>query len=176
MRSQSGIAGTEGYLAPELYEAAEYSIATDLFGFAGVIFFQLTGQHPPVIPSAAGIRRLLDACGADRTGPLLAAALSADPGFRPRVEGAEDLLGRVAAAVGVGSARRGTAPRRANPISDYPVPASEHTVPLPRPDRDRGLKGEIINLPKSLSGSLLLAGLLFALTLFVVVLIRFLSN
>jgi serine/threonine protein kinase len=57
MRSITGtrpsqLAVTVGYAAPELWQGAPYSPASDLYALAGLILFALTGQHPPVAQDA----------------------------------------------------------------------------------------------------------------------------
>src|SRR5262249_33294797 len=47
IRGASTLAGSRGYIAPELYEGAQYSAATDLFAFAGILFYLLVERHPP---------------------------------------------------------------------------------------------------------------------------------
>ncbi len=135
LRSRSALLGTEGYLAPELYEGAEYSATTDLYAFAGVIFFQLTGQNPHPARNAAAIRAALTEAGAGEAGNLVESALSRDPGFRPSVSGATELLSEVEAKLppsGRGAERQ--ADGRARRIQPAPPAPTAPTQTLP-PDK-----------------------------------------
>jgi len=95
IRGASTLAGSRGYIAPELYEGAEYSAATDLFAFAGILFYLLVGRHPPETGPASRTRELLANAGCGRCGPLLGDALAPHPNQRPELAGATELLGLV---------------------------------------------------------------------------------
>ncbi len=95
VRSQSTLAGSLPYMDPALLDGCEYSTATDLFSFAGVILYQLTLTHPIPGRLSPEIQGDLIRVKADRAAALVAYSLSPKPAKRPQVAGASDLLERV---------------------------------------------------------------------------------
>jgi len=124
------LAGTPGYHDPHVLETREYTPASDIFSFAGVIFHQLTGDHPVQNRTPARTREALRAAGFDEIGPLLAYALSPDPELRPPVAGAAELLDRALA----GIVPAATAPLPFRPVSS---PESAPTIRV-SPERVTG--------------------------------------
>ena len=66
-----GIAGTPGYLAPELFQGEPPSTATDIYAFGVVVYKMLSGHAPPYRPGTrdsfmdqlpANWRRFIDCC------------------------------------------------------------------------------------------------------------------
>ncbi len=92
-RSQSAAFGSPGYLDPQVILGGDYTPESDLFAFAGVLYFTLVGQHPRDAKNASGLRVMLEQAGHARLGPLIAASLNPDPAFRPTLSGAVELLG-----------------------------------------------------------------------------------
>lgn len=88
--TQTGLVmGTPGYLSPEIVNGAEVSPATDWWGWAATLAFAASGRSPfgsgpmPAILDRVA-RGQADLRGVDpRIRPLLAAALSPDPKYRP---------------------------------------------------------------------------------------------
>lgn len=99
LRGESALAGSTGYMAPELYTGAEYSAVTDLYAFAGILFYQLTGKHPIEAGRPSRARELLADVGCGTVGRLLTAALAPHPTQRPNVAGAAELLSLVAESI-----------------------------------------------------------------------------
>ena len=90
MRSITGtrpsqMAGTVGYTAPELWQGAPYSPASDLYALAGLVLFALTGEHPPVAQDgpAQAYNRLQALSVPAQTIDAIAAALNPNPAGRP---------------------------------------------------------------------------------------------
>jgi serine/threonine protein kinase len=110
LRSQSHLIGTAGYMAPELYRGAEYSPATDLYAFAAIAFFELTGQHPAYGQQSSDVFRALKEHGCSEAAPLLAKAMGRVPDTRGRTDGAAELLAQLLAALDGRPRRSGVAP------------------------------------------------------------------
>lgn len=90
MRSITGtrpsqLAVTVGYAAPELWQGAPYSPASDLYALAGLVLFALTGQHPPVAQDAQAeaAARLRALSVPPPTVDAVVAALHPNPAQRP---------------------------------------------------------------------------------------------
>ena len=98
------VAGTPGYLAPELLAGAEPDQASDWWGWAAVLAFAATGRPPfgnP--PMAAVLARVhtgqVDLAGTDpRTAHALQVALAVEPGHRGTPQEVVEALRRAAAA------------------------------------------------------------------------------
>ncbi len=45
-QSQTGIAGTPTYMAPELFSGSQATVATDIYAVGVLLFYLVTGQHP----------------------------------------------------------------------------------------------------------------------------------
>ena len=45
-QSQTGIAGTPTYMAPELFSGSQATVATDIYAMGVLLFYLVTGQHP----------------------------------------------------------------------------------------------------------------------------------
>ena len=45
-QSQTGVAGTPTYMAPELFSGSEATVATDIYAMGVLLFYLVTGQHP----------------------------------------------------------------------------------------------------------------------------------
>jgi eukaryotic-like serine/threonine-protein kinase len=43
---QTGVAGTPNYMAPELFNGGQATVATDIYAVGVLLFFLVTGQHP----------------------------------------------------------------------------------------------------------------------------------
>lgn len=125
LRSQSHLIGTAGYIAPELYRGAQYTPATDLYAFAGIAFFQLTGKAPAYGQQAGYVRKGLNDAGCHRAGPLLAAALSPFETSRGGFSGAGDLLAQLLGTI----ERPGQRPARPRPPALAPAPTVRQFTP-----------------------------------------------
>ena len=97
LRSQSHLIGTPGYIAPELFSGAEYTPATDLYAFAGIMFYQLTGRHPTIAQQMGFVRTAINDAGCPAAGQVLASALAPAPQSRAGFVGAGDMLQQVLA-------------------------------------------------------------------------------
>lgn len=97
-RQGSALAGTLGYLAPELFGGAEYSAATDLFAFAGLVYFLAVGASPPhPIPrQLETVRDSLERAGLRKGLDVLTLSLHHEVSRRPQLTGAQELLAAVA--------------------------------------------------------------------------------
>ena len=93
--THSLLAGSEAYMDPVLSQDRSYSPATDLYSFAGIVYFQLLREHPVRGRASPRTHHALAEAGFDRAGMTLAYALSPQPALRPAVDGAADLLRRV---------------------------------------------------------------------------------
>ena len=84
---RSALAGTPGYIAPEVRRHGRYSPASDRFSLGGVAFFLLTGSEPPSEPSGDELRQRLLAAPTVRGRVDIAdhvlAMLNDDPARRP---------------------------------------------------------------------------------------------
>lgn len=136
----AGSAAAEGaYAAPELRQGERCTPASDVYALALTALEILTARTP--IAGAGAPRLLLDAARELPTPPpvldVLAAALSADPGDRPR--DARDFAATLEAAVaaaGLVATPPRLAPRRAARRIDADPAAA--TVPEPSPTGSRG--------------------------------------
>ncbi|MFI7226693.1 protein kinase [Nonomuraea angiospora] len=108
------IAGTPTYMAPEVFSGGRAGTAADVFAWGGIVVFAATGQDPFRAETLAGVmhRVLTFEPGLDALPallrPLVASALSEDPGRRPSARGL--LLALVGGAIdplGEGSRRGG---------------------------------------------------------------------
>ncbi|MDQ4069169.1 MAG: protein kinase [Actinomycetota bacterium] len=110
----SAVGGTSGYLAPEVLEGGAYSPASDRFAFGGVLYFLVTGHHPPVTHDASRMRDelLASSFGVQHPGLVdhLLGALAVDPGKRPPAVTA--WLSAFGAATSAPSPRGPATPRR----------------------------------------------------------------
>ncbi|WP_208012529.1 serine/threonine-protein kinase [Cellulomonas shaoxiangyii] len=99
------VLGTPGYLAPELLDGAEPSVATDLWGWAALLAFAATGRDPFGSRPVEAVLALARSGDADLAGvgPLTAAAIAGalrpDPAERTTPEDVVAAL-RVVAAEG----------------------------------------------------------------------------
>ena len=115
--THSIVAGSEPYMDPVLSHERAYSPATDLYSFAGIIYYQLLLEHPVRGRAAPLTHQALAEAGFDRVGMALAYALSPQPSRRPTVGGAVELLERVTEHL---------QPRRSRAATDRdPVPRRE---------------------------------------------------
>lgn len=82
----SRVAGTAGYMAPELYAGGSYSRESDLYAFAGVVLFLLTNGPPVSVGDVQqnARRRLTEANVGEETIEAIVTALNPDPALRPR--------------------------------------------------------------------------------------------
>ncbi|MGV9378521.1 protein kinase domain-containing protein [Nonomuraea sp. NPDC003707] len=87
------IAGTPTYMAPEVFSGDRAGVAADVFAWGGIMVFAATGQDPFRAETLAGVMHRvltfepdLDTLPASLR-PLVAAALSKDPGRRPSARG-----------------------------------------------------------------------------------------
>jgi serine/threonine protein kinase len=122
LRTHSAVTGYVLYMDPALFEGAEYSTVTDLFSFAGVILYQLTLKHPVPGRLAPKIQGELINGGFQRVAHLIAYSLSPDPAYRPKVDGAADLLAKAISLMR-------PAPHRRIPIAVTLPPRDAVTVP-----------------------------------------------
>ncbi|HKG40476.1 MAG TPA: protein kinase [Conexibacter sp.] len=130
LRGGSAISGSEGYVAPELFDDAEYTPETDRYAFAGVVYHQMTLADPP--SSRRGRledvrRRMIDA-GCSDAASLVALALHPDPQARPQLDGVAELLARVLALLEPASHRVYAEPPPAGP---RPLPATHAAAAAP---------------------------------------------
>jgi serine/threonine protein kinase len=93
--THSILAGSEPYMDPLLSQHREYSAATDIYAFAGLMYFQLLRDHPVRGRASPETHRVLTEAGFERAATVLAYALSPALRLRPGVSGAADLLDRV---------------------------------------------------------------------------------
>ena len=97
-RSGSRPIGTPSYLAPELLNDEPYSAASDRYSFAAILYHQLLREDPPEVGTrrrqAVVAARLADH-GYRNVASLIVGWLNDDPGARPAVRGAADMLERV---------------------------------------------------------------------------------
>ncbi len=83
----AGVAGTPGYIAPEVAERGEWTPAADRYALGGVVYFVLTGEDPPHRPDIGDLRAAL--LNAPAVGGRLDVVervltmLHPDPGVRP---------------------------------------------------------------------------------------------
>ena len=78
-RSRSAVAGTVGYLAPELFDGAPYSAQTDRYAFAAITFHQLVMRHPSPTRQPGQVARQLRFKGFPGAADVLEQALHHDP-------------------------------------------------------------------------------------------------
>ncbi len=158
-RRLSTLAGTAGYLAPELEDGAPYTAATDRYAFAALIFHQLTLHHPPATRRGwqEQGRTMLAAAGADRVASPLLLALHPDPQSRLHTDGVEDLLDRIAGGL------------RHAPVAVSPRPVSPSARPRSVAEQD-ARTGPPAGASSSLKRAALLGAVAFVMTLLFVVL------
>jgi serine/threonine protein kinase len=162
LRSQSALGGSVPYMDPALFDGAEYSAATDLFSFAGILLFQLTLAHPVPGRLAPEVQGDLIRAGFEPLASLIGYSLSPKPAYRPEVDGASGLLARAIALA--------HPPSRERALSrTVPGPSDSTTVQLQPPADGEDLRRLIllkIVLPVVIAG---------ALTVVAVVILRALS-
>lgn len=133
--TNSGIMGTQAYLAPELFEAAPISPAADMWSLGATLFASVEGRGPfDRDTTGATLRAILfDNLPVPRCAPGLAAAISGmlqrDPARRFNVTQARESLARAAAGPPAPSAPTSqdsrptaTLPALRPPAAPYPVP------------------------------------------------------
>ncbi|MET7333203.1 WD40 repeat domain-containing serine/threonine-protein kinase [Nonomuraea sp. NPDC005650] len=87
------IAGTPTYMAPEVYSGGRAGTAADVFAWGGIMVFAATGLDPFRAETLAGVMHRVLTFDPDLGAlpeplrPLVAAALSKDPGRRPTARG-----------------------------------------------------------------------------------------
>ncbi|MFG6192200.1 protein kinase [Nonomuraea sp. JJY05] len=87
------IAGTPTYMAPEVFSGGRAGTAADVFAWGGIMVFAATGQDPFRAETLAGVMHRVLTFEPDLGAlpaslrPLVAAALSKDPGRRPSARG-----------------------------------------------------------------------------------------
>ncbi len=171
LRGQSTLAGTRAYMDPALLEGGEYSAATDLFSFAGIILHQLTLTHPIPGRLAPEIQGDLMRAELDRVAALIAYSLSPKPVNRPEVDGAADLLDRVISLMRPSPVRVTRSPRRAPSIAGVsPSDASTRSLIRPSPEPAGDLSRLVVSrilTPAFVAGFL---------TVLIVLLVRLLTN
>lgn len=120
------VAGTPGYLCPEVLDGAEPSAAADWWGWAAVLAFAATGRPPfGVRPLAAVLARVrageADLDGApEAVATVLADALAVEPGRRSAPD---------AVVAGLRAAATAPGPRRRPPTRPVPVVPGVPGVP-----------------------------------------------
>jgi serine/threonine protein kinase len=124
LRSQSALGGSVPYMDPALFDGAEYSAATDLFSFAGILLFQLTLAHPVPGRLAPEVQGDLIRAGFEPLASLIGYSLSPKPALRPQVDGAASLLARAIALARPSSERA---------YLNTVVPSSDSTTVLLQP-------------------------------------------
>lgn len=86
------VMGTPGYLAPELLDGQDVSVATDLWGYAATLAFAATGRPPYGTGRTEAVLDRVRRGAADLQGVepglahMLRAALDPDPARRPRLD------------------------------------------------------------------------------------------
>jgi hypothetical protein len=78
----AGRYGTPGYAAPELLLGHPYTPAADVYGFAAVTYFVITGSDPPMEYDIGAIKQRLDSIAPWMTHSMMS-ALSRNPNDRP---------------------------------------------------------------------------------------------
>lgn len=145
------VMGTPGYLSPELLEGDDVTTATDWWGWAATMTFAATGRPPfgrgPLEAVLDRVRRgAVDLTGVPPSlAPVLTAALSADPGARPRPGALRRALDGAAAPgpdTGTIALGRRPAPAQLTPRPEPPVPPVAATSLLGQPARTRVLPAE----------------------------------
>jgi serine/threonine protein kinase len=137
--TRSGIMGTQGYLAPELFEAAPITPAADIWSLGATLFAAAEGRGPFDRDSTGATLRalLIDAVRAPRCPPLLAAAITGmlqrDPARRATLGQARDSLLHAAAQPMAPWAPPATPVPQASPASAAPQAPGMQAPGVPAP-------------------------------------------
>lgn len=94
-RSGSTILGTRPYVAPEILLNHEYSVDTDVYAFAGLLYFALVGVDPPdgsLANRSTHMADTLRGAGFPQVAPVLAGYLHADPCLRSSSSSLENMF------------------------------------------------------------------------------------
>jgi serine/threonine protein kinase len=154
LRSHSAVTGSVPYMDPALFNGAEYSVATDLFSFAGILLYQLTLTHPVPGRLAPEVQGDLIRAGCERLASLIGYSLSPNPAYRPQADGAASLLAQTIALARPPHRGRASAAPAAQP-------SEPTTVRLASPESGEDLRRLILLkmvLPVLVAGALTVVG------------------